>query len=172
MTNRTSDERTNALARALKAGMDRESGLFSRMGGEIERLRETMQARAWGTGLAIAQAVERSAGEIEAADAAREEAFVLLREQLDLPRATAFSAVFPALPDGTREELEESWRQLRGSLVRLKTATSRMRYSAEALAEVLNRILEQVFPYRKGKIYSRRGTPTAVGGAHLVDRRL
>ena len=47
-----------------------------------------------------------------------------------------------------------------------------MRYSAEALAETLNRILEEIFPYRKGKIYSRRGRTTSVSGALLVDRRL
>ena len=68
--------------------------------------------------------------------------------------------------------MEESWRGLRMAVVRLKTATGRMRYSAEALALTLNRILEQVFPYRKGKIYNRRGTPSAVSGAVMVDRRL
>ena len=58
------------------------------------------------------------------------------------------------------------------SVVRLKTATGRMRYAAEALSQTLNRILEEAFPYRKGKIYSRRGKPTSVSGALLVDRKL
>jgi hypothetical protein len=165
-------ERTRALAAALRASMDREAGLFVRLGGEIESLRESMQARSWGTGLAIAQAIERSAGVIEEADDARADAFVLLRDHLKLPQATAFSAVLPALPDGIREELEGSWRQMRVSLVRLKTATSRMRYSAEALAGALNAVLEQVFPHRRGRIYSRRGTPTAVVGTPVVDRKL
>jgi hypothetical protein len=47
-----------------------------------------------------------------------------------------------------------------------------MRYAAEALAEALNRILEGIFPSLKGKIYSRRGIPTGVTGALLVDRKL
>ena len=165
-------EATNALALGLRDAMDREAAMFARLGEETERLREAMHAKAWSTGLAIAQSIERSAGAIEAADGDRDGAFVLLREHMALPQETAFSAVLPSLPDGTREELEESWRRLRSSIVRLKTATSRMRYSAEALADALNRILEQVFPYRRGKIYSRRGTPTSVGGAQLVDRKL
>jgi hypothetical protein len=165
-------ERTCALAAALRAHMERETALFVRLGGEIESLRESMQARSWGTGLAIAQAIERSAAVIEEADEARAGAFVLLRDHLELPQATAFSAVLPALPDGTRQELETSWRQMRISLVRLKTATSRMRYSAEALAGALNSILEQVFPHRRGRIYSRRGTPTAVVATPVVDRKL
>jgi hypothetical protein len=80
------------------------------------------------------------------------------------------SSVLPVLPDLLRSQMEESWRSLRMAVVRLKTATGRMRYSAETLASTLNGILETVFPYRKGKIYSRRGTPTGVSGAVLVDK--
>jgi hypothetical protein len=172
MMDHTVSERTNALAGALRESMDREAELFRRLGREVDTLREAVQARTWGAGLAIAQAIEHSAASIEEADARRDAAFVVLREHLDMPRETAFSGVLPGLPDGTREELEESWRGLRASLVRLKTGTSRMRYSAEALAGVLNRVLEQILPYRKGKIYSRRGTPTSVSGALIVDRKL
>ena len=172
MTDHTVSERTFALAGALREGMDREAELFCRLGREVDTLREAVQARSWGAGLAIAQAIEHSAAAIEEADGRRDAAFVELREHLDMPRETTFSAVLPGLPDGTREELEESWRRLRASLVRLKTGTSRMKYSAEALSETLNRILEQILPYRKGKIYSRRGTPTSVSGALIVDREM
>jgi hypothetical protein len=172
MTDHTVSERTNALAGALKESMDREADLFSRLGREVETLRDAVQGRSWGAGLAISQAIEHSSASIEAADARRDAAFGLLREHMDMPRETAFSAILPGLPDGTREELEESWRRLRASLFRLKTGTSRMRYQAEALAGALNRVLEHVLPYRKGKIYSRRGTPTTVPGALIVDRKL
>jgi hypothetical protein len=138
----------------------------------VERLRVSFQEKDWNTGLTIAQGMERSAHAIEEADGARDRSFALLRSALDLPRETAFSALLPALPDGPREALEESWRSLRMSVIRLKTATGRMRHSAEALADTLNRILERIFPYRKGKIYTRRGTPTRVSGAHVVDRKL
>jgi hypothetical protein len=172
MTDQTAMERTNALARALREAMDREADLFCRLGREVDTLREAVQARSWGAGLAISQAIEHSAASIEEADAQREAAFVVLREHMDMPRETAFSGILPSLPDGTREGMEESWRHLRASLVRLKTGTSRMRYSAEALAGALNRVLELILPYRKGKIYSRRGTPTSVSGALIVDREL
>jgi hypothetical protein len=165
------DERTNVLSRALLDRMQREAELFDRLGLEVERLRESFQEKSWSAGLVIAQGMENAAEEIAAADAARDQAFVLLRSALDLPRETSFSGLMPALPDEARGELEDGWRRLRVAVIRLKTATGRMRYSAEALADALNRILEQIFPYRKGKIYSRRGTPTGVSGAVLVDRK-
>jgi hypothetical protein len=166
------DEQTNALARELKDHMDREAELFCGLQRDVELLRVSFQEKDWNAGLAIAQGMERSAQAIEAVDAARDRSFALLRGAMKLPRETAFSAMLPALPDGQREALEESWRFLRMSVVRLKSATGRMRHSAEALAETLNRILERIFPYRKGKIYTRKGTPTGVSGAHMVDRKL
>ena len=77
---------------------------------------------------------------------------------------------FPTGPECLK--MEGSWRGLRMAVVRLKTSTGRMRYSAEAMASTLNRILERIFPYRKGKIYTRTGAPTRVSGAHMVDRKL
>ena len=164
------DEQTNVLWRTLKVRMQQETELFDRLGLEVERLRECFQAKSWNSGLVIAQGIEHAAEEIVEADSARDEAFMLLRGAMNLPRETTFSALMPALPEEARGQLEDGWRRLRVSVVRLKTATGRMRYSAEALADALNRILEQIFPYRKGKIYSRRGTPTGVSGALLVDR--
>jgi hypothetical protein len=166
------DEQTNALSRDLKDRMDREAELFCGLQRDVERLRVSIQEKDWNASLTIAQGMERSAQAIEEVDAARDRSFVLLRGALNLPRETAFSAMLPALPDGQREALEESWRFLRMSVIRLKTATGRMRHSAEALAETLNRILERIFPYRKGKIYTRKGTPTRVSGAHMFDRKL
>ena len=166
------DEQTNALVRTLKDRMDREAELFAELSREVEHLRESFHRKDWGPSLMITESIGRFARSIEDADAARDELFSSLRDSLDLPRETTMSGILPLIPDHERAELEESWRALRMTVLRLKTATGRLRYSAETLADALNKILEEVFPYRKGKIYSRRGTPTSIGGAVLVDRKL
>jgi hypothetical protein len=166
------DERRNALVRTLRDRMNREADLFGELSREVECLRESFQRKDWAPSLAITEGIGRFARAIEEADAARDEQFESLRDALDLPRETTMSGILPRVPDGERAELEESWRALRMSVLRLKTATGRLRYSAETLADTLNKVLEEVFPYRKGKIYSRKGTPTSVGGAVLVDRKL
>jgi len=172
MDTMTTGARTLSLSATLKERMDAEAELFEDLGGAVERLRETLETRSWGPGLAVAQAIERAAGAVDTAEALRAGAFEALRDCLGMPRETAFSAVLPFAPDPARAELEASWRRLRTAVVRLKTAASRTRYATEALADALNRILEQVFPYRRGKIYSRKGTPTRVDGALLVNRQL
>lgn len=166
------EESMRALVTTLNESMKAESALFVGLGETFGRLRDSFQGKDWAVSLAIADEVQSSARSIEQADTARDEAFVRLREALDLPRESAFSAILPSLPDAERELLEGGWRTLRMSVVRLKTATGRMRYAAEALSQTLNRILDEAFPYRKGKIYSRRGQPTSVSGALLVDRKL
>ena len=165
------DTDTRALTRTLTDHMEAEAAIFAGLGLEMTRLREVFQAKHWTPALQIAAEIERSAVRVEAADNARDEAFVRLRDHLGLPHETAFSAVLPSLPPEERRELEDSWRRLRLAVVRLRTATGRMRYSSEALADALNRILEGIFPYRRGKIYSRHGTANAVSGALLVDQR-
>jgi hypothetical protein len=166
------DEHVNVLAAELRERMDRETELFTRLCQEVERLRDCFEQKDWNAGLAIAQGIEFAARMTEEADTARDESFAVVRDALGLPREIAFSALLPALPDETRPSLEEGWRRLRVSVVRLKTTTGRMRYCAEAMGDTLNRILEQLFPYRKGKIYSRRGTATSMSGAMLVDHKL
>ncbi len=166
------DEPTNALVRTLKDRMDREAELFAELSREVEHLRESFHKKDWGPSLAITESIGRFARTIEDADAARDSQFESLRDSLDLPRETTMSGILPHLGDEPRAGLEDSWRALRMSVLRLKTATGRLRYSAETLADALNKILEEVFPYRKGKIYSRKGRPTSVGGAVLVDRKL
>lgn len=166
------DERTYALVRALKDRIDREAELFTGLGEEMQRLRDSFQQKSWGPSLALAENIERSSRAIEEADQARDGAFCSVLEALDLPGETSMSAVLPMLPDLMRSEMEESWRGLRVAVVRVKASAGRVRYSADTLASTLNGILEEVFPYRKGRMYSRRGTPTGVSGAVLVDHRL
>jgi hypothetical protein len=166
------DERTLTLVQAMKGRMDQEADLFDRLGAEVDRLRDCYQAKDWGNGLVIAEGIQRAAAAVGTADGARDDAFLRLRHALGLPAESTFSGLLPALPDDERAALEESWRRLRMSVVRLKTSTGRMRYAAEALAEVLNRMVEGIFPAMKGRIYSRRGRATPATGALLVDRKL
>ncbi len=166
------DQQTTVLVETLKGQMERESDLFLAMGREMERLRDSVILKKWTAGLAIAQDLERFAHGIEEADAARDQTFTSLCVSLGLPPESVFSSLLPHVETEQRIPLEGSWRNLRTSVVKLGTATNRMRYFSEALAGTLGKVLEEVFPHRRGKIYSRRGTATSVNDALLVDRKL
>ena len=166
------DQQTTVLVETLKAQMDREGELFLAMSREMERLRDSVVQKKWTTGLAIAQDLERFARGIEDADCERDRTYTALCAGFGLAPESLFFSLLPRVDTAQRGPLEDSWRNLRTSLVRLATATNRMRYFAEALAGTLGSILEGVFPHRRGKIYSRRGKATSVNDALLVDRKL
>ena len=166
------DEQTTLRAHRLRADMDRETALFGELGAEVEKLKDSFQAKQWIPGLAVAERIQGFAARIEQAETDRETAFRSLREQLGKDDGSGFSALLPRLPEDCRGELEQSWRGLRASVVRLKTASGRLRYAADVLGGTLTRMLEAVFPQRRGRIYSRRGTATAPSGSLLVDRKL
>ncbi len=166
------DEQTTALVKTLKALMEREAELFLVMEREVDRLRDSVQLKKWTQGLTIAQSLERFAVKIEEADMARDRAFEELCGRVGLPADALFAVLLSRLEVEERLSLEQSWRALRISVVRLGTASNRLRYYAEALGGTLGRILEEIFPHRRGRIYSRRGTATSVNDSLLVDRKL
>jgi hypothetical protein len=166
------DEQTTALVKTLNALMEREAELFLVMEREVDRLRDSVQLKKWTQGLTIAQDLERFAVKIEKADMARDRAFEGLCGSLGLPPESIFAVLLSRIDVRERHSLEQSWRALRISVVRLGTASNRLRYYAEALSGTLGRVLEEIFPHRRGRIYSRHGTATSVNDSLLVDRKL
>ena len=166
------DQQTTALIKALKARMERETDLFVVMGQEVDRLRDSVQQKQWAVGLRIAQDLEHAAMKIEEADTERDQAYQALCDNLGIPGSSVFSLLLSHVSAELRQPLEQTWRDLRTSVVRLGTASNRLRYFAESLGGTLGRVLEEVFPHRRGRIYSRHGTATRVNDSLLVDRKL
>jgi hypothetical protein len=161
-----------ALAWKLADVMETEAALFKRLGVDVDKLRDSFQAKQWTDSLTIAQGFESAAHEIEAVDKARDNAFSSLKSGFGLPSQEPFSAVLSRMRPEERSSLEGSWRQLRTAIFRLKMATGRLRYSAETMGDTLSRFIESLFPHRRGKIYTRHGTPAQTGGALLIDKEL
>jgi len=166
------DEQTTSLAEALAGLMEREAELFRIMEKEVDGLRDTAQQKKWANALAIAQGLERFAAKIEEADMARDRTFQDLCAILSLPFDVVFATLLSRLDAEQRSMLEKSWRNLRISVIRLGTASNRLGYYAEALGGTVGRILEEILPHRRGRIYSRHGKATSVNDALLVDRKL
>jgi hypothetical protein len=160
------------LARKLRHEMDREAALFARLGADMDRLRDSFHARKWTESLTIAQGFESASREIADAEAARNASFDLLAAGLGAPEGSGFHEVLLRVPVTERNGLYASWRDLKMSVFRLKTATGRLRYSTETLADTLNRLLEAALPHRRGKIYTRSGKASDAVGSLLVDREL
>lgn len=157
---------------ALKSGMERETAIFERLGSDMDSLRDSYLSKRWADSMTIAQGFESAAREIEQADRERDGAFASLKSALGAPADEPFAAVLTRMDAADRRSLEESFRRLKSSVFRLKSASGRLTYCAETMADTLNRFLEGLYPHRRGKIYTRHGKPTQAVGALLIDTEL
>ncbi len=156
----------------LRRGLDAEAALFGALVAEVEALEQAYHARDWTSSITVAQGLDGHARRIEAAESDRQLQVARLAAELGLPAGSALSAIVVRLGADDRTDLEEGGRRLRTAVFRLKTATVRLRWSAETLSGTLERVLAGVFPHRRGRIYGRHGTPRQVGESVLVDHSL
>jgi hypothetical protein len=166
------DARATGLVGALREGMDREARLFGDLVGELDRLGASFKAKDWTGSLIVAQGLDGMARRIETAEAARSAVVADLAAALGVAPGTPLSVLVGRLEPSERQPLEESGRRLRTEVFRLKTATGRLRYSAESLSGTLGRVLEGIFPGRRGRMYGPEGRPAVPTGAALVDHSL
>ena len=166
------DARATGLVGALREGMDREARMFGDLVGELDRLGASFKVKDWTGSLIVAQGLDGMARRIEAAEAERAGVVADLAAALGVAPGTPLSALVGRIGPSERQPLEESGRRLRTEVFRLKTATGRLRYSAETLSGTLGRVLEGIFPGRRGRMYDPEGRPAMPTGAALVDHSL
>jgi hypothetical protein len=166
------DARATGLVGVLRDRMDCEARLFSDLVGDVDRLGASFKAKDWTGSLVVAQGLDGLARRIERAEAERAAAVAALAAALGMPAGASLSVIVGRLAPEERQPLEESGRRLRTAVFRLKTATGRLRYSAETLSGTLGRVLEGIFPGRRGRMYGPEGRPAMPTGAALVDHSL
>jgi hypothetical protein len=53
-------------------------------------------------------------------------------------------------------------------VIRVKASAGLLNYYVQSMSEALRQILEELFPHRKGKMYSRTGKPKEAGDESLM----
>jgi hypothetical protein len=123
------------------------------------QVRSAIINREWTDFEGLFESLAAIGDKFQALDLERAQAFARLAKEVGLDsEGTAFYRCAARLPEAERQELSELYR-------RVKMRTLELRQASESLAQYLGEIqgvvsgfLEAVFPDRKGKIYSRRGT--------------
>jgi hypothetical protein len=152
----------------LKKAMAEEARLLNEYAARLGVLQRTVGRRDW-------EAVERDiAGlrnltvEIESAEAARLEAYRLLKASLSVGRGETFDQVASRLDSPAREQLSEQHRGLKIAIIRVKGATGLLGYYVRTMADTRRTVLEELLPHRKGRMYSRSGRARATAEESLM----
>jgi ribosomal 50S subunit-associated protein YjgA (DUF615 family) len=113
-------------------------------------------------------ALRKLAEKIETLEKDRIGAYQLLKSSLHAEGEESFTQIVSRLPVEDRDELLSLYRHLKAAVIRVKASAGLLNYYVQSMSDALRQILEELFPHRKGKMYSRTGKPKEPGDESLM----
>jgi len=159
-------------AKTLAKAMDAESRLLGDYAARLQELQRIIGQRNWEAVEKSISALRELAGEVETAEAARVEAFRSLKDEQFLPVQERFDQVAERQPQAERDELLELGRRLKIAVVRVKGSSGLLGYYVRSALQARSQVLEELYPHRKGRLYSRSGrTRSTADESLMLDRK-
>ncbi len=145
------------LVNKLKDEMLIEIQLMNRFFELEEKLQEAVKSKKWSELEKRLNALKKISLDIEMADKRRDRYFAALRSLLGVPLDRSFNEVVKFFEKETEDELIRIHTELKLGVLKVKSSTGRLGYLFRVLSDSMNEILTEIFPHRKGKIYSHDG---------------
>jgi hypothetical protein len=106
--------------------------------------------------------------ELVQVEEARNRAFLDLRDLVGEGENSSFYQVIVHLPAEEREALAELYRGMKFKAVGIQAVTYCIDEHVQTINATMHRILNELFPYRKGNMYSRQGKKQEVESNPMV----
>jgi hypothetical protein len=152
--------------------MEVEAGLLNDYSARLQELQRIIGKRDWDAVQNCIAVLRNLAGEVETAEAARVEAFRALKAEHFLPAEERFDEVAERLDPPDRDVLRELSRRLKIGVVRVKGSSGLLGYYVRSALEARRQVLEELYPHRKGRLYSRSGrTRSTADESLMLDRQ-
>jgi len=136
---------------------------------ELQRgLQQAISKRQWTELSKEIEALRVLADKIEVLEEDRIQAYQLLKDSVHAAGRESFSEIVSHLPSGERDELLSLYRHLKAAVIRVKASAGLLNYYVQSMSDALRQILEELFPHRKGKMYSRTGKPKEPGDESIM----
>jgi len=158
-------------AGALIDVMKRELELLTLYAVHEEKIQAFMRNKNWKTLEKHIRDMDALSLSVQAVEEERVAAFHAARKGLGLPEDTGFYQLAVRYPDAEREELSLLYRSLKLALLRIHGVTECINSYSRTAIDMVQQALKDLFPYRKGHIYSRKGKALPVEGDPLVVSR-
>lgn len=159
-------------ARSLEKAMEWEAGLLADYAARLQELQRIIAQHDWDAVQKGIASLRNLAGEVETAEAARVEAFRALKAEQFLPAEEGFEQVAERLEGPERDRLKELARRLKIGVVRVKGSSGLLGYYVRSALQARHQVLEELYPHRKGRLYSRSGRArSAADESLMLDRK-
>ena len=156
--------KTSTLKRTLRA----EASSLKDFAELQKALQQAISKRHWTELTKEIDALRQLAEKIETLEEDRIRAYQELKSSIQAGEQEGFTEIVAQLPAEDRDELLTLYRHLKAAVIRVKASAGLLNYYVQSMSEALRQILEELFPHRKGKMYSRTGKPREPGDESLM----
>jgi len=156
--------KTTTLKRTLRA----EARILKDFAELQKNLQQAISKRKWTELNGEIESLRLLADKIEALEEDRIQAYQALKSSLKARDQESFSQIVARLPADERDELLGLYRHLKAAVIRVKASAGLLNYYVQSMSDALRQILEELFPHRKGKMYSSSGKPKEPGDESIM----
>jgi hypothetical protein len=157
----------------LFTAMRDEIGLFSGFALLLTDLSSAVRQKDWPRLEAIVTKLEETGPIIVSAEKKRDSEYIRFKKVIKVPENTRLIELLPMLDPRSRNELSLLTKNLRGEVLKIKIASRGLSYYLESVSHLLKSIFEELYPYTRGKIYSRSGKENKNSdGAIMINKEL
>lgn len=161
------------LCDSLTALMGREAALLEQMADHELVLKESIVAHNWARLELSRRKLAPILQAIAEVEQARHSGFSQLREAVGENAEAGFYEVLLHFDDERRERAAGSYRSLKLTVLKIQAVTNSIEVYLRAVTGTMQEILGELFPFRKGSIYTRKGTASQTQSNPMVfSRRL
>ena len=145
------------IIEVLRDNMKAEVALFHEFTSVEEKLNNLVKKRDWPGLEAGLNKLDRVAVQIEKTEENRHLVYLDLKNRLRLKQEDSFEKTLNLLPPSQKNELSELHGQIKSLLTKVKGISNGLIHYFQYMQDSVDNLLCEIFPHRKGKIYSSQG---------------
>jgi len=149
-------DKSNESKRLLNT-LEAEATLLNRYKKGQEELRFYLKERKWEEMTHLMERMDMLSHEISNLEDRRHGIFLSLADKHGLPKEVDFYQLVIRLPQEFQEPLAEQYRKMKLTITQIEGISLAIDVYIRSVGDVMNQVLGEVYPHRKGNLYSRNG---------------
>ena len=158
----------NEEIKRLLDTLEVEATLLDRYRRGQEELRVYLKERQWEEMTRLLERLDLLSQEISQVEERRYSLFESLAAHYGLPRAVDFYQLVVRMPQDVQEPLAEAYRRIKITVTQIEGISLAIDVYIRSVGEVMNQVLGEFYPHRKGNIYSRHGRSVPVNSNPMI----
>lgn len=147
----------DALSIKLAELMEQETELLNNISHEEETLQQALRTASWEKMEVIINNISPMSLKMEKVESDRDKVYQKLKVQLKKRDEDGFYSIAIHMKGKTRENCLGGYRKMKVALLRMQGVTAGIDQYVRIVGATSKTVLDEVFPHRKGRIYSKTG---------------